>query len=127
MSETTVDLADRYGRAPSPWRPVLLGVVAAVVVGFGAWVVWAIAVHGSPDVDGELSLFHVVDSHEVAVTVDVRLGEGVEATCRLRALAADKQTVGDLAFTPHRGRNVVTVRTEREASSVELLGCSALN
>ncbi len=125
MTESSVDLVDRYGRAPSKWRPLLLGLVAAVVVGFGGWVVWAMVVHGSPTVDADLSTYDVLDAHHVSVTVDVRLDEGAEATCRLRALAEDKQTVGDLAFSPEHGRNTVTVRTEREASSIEMLGCTA--
>jgi hypothetical protein len=124
VSESRTDLVERYGKQPSQWRPIGIGLVAAVAVGFGAWVTWAAVVHGSPAVDGDLILFDITNSHEVSATVDIRLKEDTEATCRLRALAEDKYPVGELAFDPHNGRNKVVVRTEREASSLELLGCS---
>ncbi|MGN0063035.1 MAG: DUF4307 domain-containing protein [Nocardioides sp.] len=121
------DLAARYGTGPSRWRPLALALLGVLVAGAAAWVVWAMVVHGSPDVDAEMVKFDIVDDHTVEATMDVILGDGVEATCRLRSLAEDKNTVGDLAFTPHEGRNTVTVRTERLASSVELLGCTRTN
>ena len=54
--------------------------------------------------------------------------DDVEATCRLRAFAEDHTTVGELAFTPDPDagrRQVVEIRTERRATSVESLGCTA--
>ncbi len=51
-----------------------------------------------------------------------------EATCRLRAFAEDHTTVGELAFTPDPDagrRQVVEVRTERRATALESLGCTA--
>ena len=47
------------------------------------------------------------------------------ASCTLRAFAEDHSTVGELAFEPVDGRNEVTLRTERRATSVTLLGCTA--
>jgi hypothetical protein len=126
VSETapTTDLADRYGTAPSRWRPLGLGIVGLLVVAFLAWVAWAAIEHGSPDVDADLIRFDILSDHEVEVGVDVILRDGVRADCRLRAIAEDKHTVGDLAFAPTAGRNTVTMRTERLATSVELLGCT---
>ena len=44
----------------------------------------------------------------------------------LRAYAEDHTVVGELSFTPERsGRTDQTVRTERRATSVELMGCTA--
>ena len=53
------------------------------------------------------------------------LEDDVVASCTLRAFADDHTTVGELAFEPVDGRNEVTVRTERRATSVTLLGCTA--
>ena len=47
------------------------------------------------------------------------------ASCLLRAIAEDHTTVGEVAFEPVDGRNEVSVRTERRATSVELVGCTA--
>ena len=55
----------------------------------------------------------------------VQLEDGVEASCRVRALAEDKTAVGELAFTPVDGVNEVVIRTERRATSVEKLGCTS--
>ncbi|HYF73974.1 MAG TPA: DUF4307 domain-containing protein, partial [Nocardioides sp.] len=71
--------------------------------------------------------YDVVGDHEATATVRVDLADpGVEATCLLRAYAADHAVVGELSFTPTAsGRTEQTVRTERRATSVELVGCTA--
>ncbi|MDI6912171.1 DUF4307 domain-containing protein [Nocardioides sp.] len=126
MSAPT-DLADRYG-APAPWRRrVLLGagaVLAAAALGWLGWTVWA---QSTPEVESAMVGYDVVGEHEVAATVRIDLADDdVEATCLLRAFAEDHTVVGDLSFTPTAsGRTEQTVRTERRATSVELLGCTA--
>ena len=118
-------LAERYG-TPSPVRRrVLLGVVAVVVVGFLGWLAWAAWFHATPAVDSELVTWDVVDAHEATATVAVTLDDGVAASCLVRAVAEDHMTVGELAFHPVEGRYDVSVRTEREATSVTLVGCTA--
>ena len=47
------------------------------------------------------------------------------ASCTLRAFAEDHTVVGELVFVPEDGRSDQDVRTERRATSVELLGCTA--
>ena len=64
-------------------------------------------------------------NHAATAVVEVDLDEGADASCRVRALAEDHSTVGELAFTPTDGRNEVEVRTERRATTVEWLGCKA--
>ncbi len=122
-SET--ELADRYG-APRPGRRRLLLVavvlVAAVCLGWLGWTAWF---HATPDVRSELVGFSVVSTHETTAEVDVSVGDGVEASCTVRAYSSDHSTVGELTFEPRNGRNSLAVRTEREATSIENIGCTA--
>ena len=46
------------------------------------------------------------------------------ASCRVRAFAEDHTTVGEISFTPAQGRNDVEIRTERRATSIDLIGCT---
>ncbi len=122
----TTDLAERYG-APSRWRrPAFLTLaigLAAISLGWLGWTVWF---HTTPDVTSDLVSFDVTSDHEMQARLDVRLGDpDVEATCRLRAFAEDHTPVGELAFTPVSGANEVVIRTERRATTVEKLGCTA--
>lgn len=121
----TSDLADRYG-APSRWRrPVTVGVAVALAVVSLSWLGWVAWFHSTPDVTSDLVSFDVTSDHETLARLDVELGDGVEASCRLRAFAEDHTTVGELAFTPVAGTNEVVIRTERRATTVEKLGCTA--
>jgi hypothetical protein len=120
------DLSDRYG-APQPWRrAVLLGVSVAVAGAFLGWLGWTIWAQSTPEVESELVGFDVIDEHEATAVVTIQLDDGVAATCLLRAYAEDHSVVGELSFTPERsGLTGQSVRTERRASSVELMGCTA--
>jgi hypothetical protein len=121
------DLADRYG-APAPWRrPVVIGACVVVAAAFLGWLGWATWAQSTPEVTSKLVGYHVVDAHSATATVQVDLGDAdVRADCTLRAYAEDHSVVGELVFTPSgSGRTDRTVRTEREATSVELLGCTA--
>ncbi len=121
----TTDLADRYG-APARWRrpaTITLAVTLAVV-GLG-WLGWTAWFHSTPATTSELITFEVTSDYEVAARLDVQLDDGVDASCRLRALAEDKTAVGELEFSPVAGTNEVVIRTERRATSVEKLGCTA--
>jgi len=120
-------LADRYGR-PSPWRRT------AVLVGSGilgllavTWLAWSTLFHASPDVSSEIVGWEVVDDNAITAQVDVVLrgdADDLEATCRVRAIAADHTVVGEASFVPEDGRNEVEVRTERRATAVESVGCT---
>jgi Arc/MetJ family transcription regulator len=122
----TTDLADRYG-SPSAWRrPVTIALAAGLAAIGLTWLGWVAWVHGTPEVRSEIVSFDVISDHEVTARLDVRLSDDdVTATCRLRALSEDKTAVGELAFTPVDGDNDVVIRTERRATSVEKLGCTA--
>lgn len=121
----TTDLTERYG-APARWRrPAAVGLAVVLAVVGLTWLAWTAWFHGSPDVRSEVVTFEVTSDHEVEARVDVQLGDDVEASCRVRALAEDKTAVGELAFTPVDGANEVVIRTERRATSVEKLGCTS--
>ncbi|HEY0949296.1 DUF4307 domain-containing protein [Nocardioides sp.] len=124
---TPSDLADRYG-APAPWRRrALLVASVALAAAFLGWLGWTMWAQSTPKVESSLVGYDVLDEHSVEVTVRVDLsGDDVEARCLLRATAEDHTIVGELTFTPTgSGRTVQTVRTERRATSVELIGCTA--
>jgi Domain of unknown function (DUF4307) len=122
-------LRSRYG-APAPWRRRALiaasTVVAAAFLGWLAWTVWE---HATPEVTSELETFSIEDDHTVTAVLVVTLDSSdVQASCTLRAYAADHSTVGELTFTPDPSegrRQVETIRTERRATSVEKIGCTA--
>jgi hypothetical protein len=119
---------DRYG-APAPWRRrVLVAACVAIAVAFGGWLAWTSVSHSTPDVESALVGFETVDEHTSTAVVDVKFGaDDVVASCLLRAYAVDHSVVGELSFTatPSEGtRYEETVRTERRATSVELMGCT---
>ncbi|CAN5259708.1 MAG: DUF4307 domain-containing protein [Nocardioides sp.] len=123
--ETDRRLADRYGSGSSASRWVVGGLAAAVVVGLALLLVTIISDQTRPKVTSGLVSFEVLDDHSVTTRMDVDLADGVEATCLLRAYAEDHTPVGDLSFTPIDGGQSVTIRTERRATSVEKIGCTA--
>jgi hypothetical protein len=122
---TRPDLEDRYGAArPGRRRVVQIG-AGVVVAAFLGWLAWATWAQSTPPVDSEFHGFDVVDDSTTEAYVDVALRDGVTARCVVRAMADDHSLVGELAFEPADGRNEVVVRTERRATSVELVGCTA--
>ncbi len=119
------DLAARYG-TPSPVRRrAVMLVVATVVAAFLGWLAWSAWFHSSPAVESELTTYDIVDDNRATAVLEVDLEDDVVASCRVRAYADDHTNVGELAFEPVDGRNEVTVRTERRATTVERIGCTA--
>ena len=122
-------LTQRYG-APSPLRRrALLAACGLLIAVFGGWVAWTVYEHATPKVTSELESFTVVDDHSVTAVLTVALDSSdVDATCTLRALAEDHATVGELTFSPDAAkgrRQIKTIRTDRRATSVTSLGCTA--
>jgi hypothetical protein len=122
-------MSERYGTA----RPVrrrltilLSGLVGVVALGWLAWAVWF---QSNPDVESSLRSYHVVDAHEVTASVAVRAKDAdVRASCLVRAVSSDHSVVGEVNFevsgvhgTVHR---TVSLRTEREATTVDMVGCT---
>ena len=122
-------LADRYG-APAPWRRrALITTCVVVAAAFLGWLGWTTWVHSTPAVDSDLVSYTIDDEHQATARVSVRLRDpDVEASCLLRAYAEDHSVVGEVSFTPEYGEDqplTQTVRTERLATSVQLIGCTA--
>jgi hypothetical protein len=119
-------IAQRYAAQPSVWPKVFLVLVLVLILALAGWLAWAIYVHSSPKVASRMTGWKVVDEHTVVANVDVDLRTGTTgASCLVRAYAEDHTPVGDATFTPDHGRNQITVRTERRATSLESIGCSA--
>ena len=121
-------LAERYG-APAPWRrPVARAVITLLVLVSGGWLGWTIWEQASPPVaSGELT-FTIVDDNSATARFVIDLQDGVVATCTVRAYAEDHTLVGTVSFTPDptpSGRVTQEISTDRRATSVELLGCTA--
>jgi hypothetical protein len=118
------DLSQRYG-APAPWRrQALVAATAVLALVFLAWVAWVAWSHGTPAAESELVSYDVRSASSAIAHIDVQLEDGADATCRVRAFAEDHTTVGEISFTPQQGRNDVVIRTERLATSVDLIGCT---
>jgi hypothetical protein len=101
----------------------VVGVLALV------WLAWAAWAQGTPDVQSSLRAFEVVDTHTTTATVVVKpRSREVSASCLVRAFAADHSVVGELNFRVAGEAGAVlrevTMRTEREGTSVELIGCT---
>ncbi len=124
-------LEQRYGaRTPAQRRLIVVGVAMLAAAGIG-WLVWAMLFYGRPLARSDQISFRVVDQNTAVTTMTVvRRNRDVEATCLLRAQAADHTIVGELDFTVGPSQPATTtvrktVRTEREATSVSVVGCVA--
>jgi hypothetical protein len=103
---------------------VLIAAVVVLGVVFLGWVAWVAWVHGTPAAESELVGFEVQSDSSAVAHIDVQLEDDVSASCRVRAFAEDHTTVGEVSFTPEQGRNDIVVRTERRATSIDLVGCT---
>jgi hypothetical protein len=125
------DLATRYGTPSATRRRLIISGAAILALAFLGWVAWVTIVHSDPEVTSDMVSFEVVDEHTATATFTVvRRTTEVEASCLLRAQAVDHSTVGELNVKVGPGEDRVqtmkqTVRTEREATSVEMVGCVA--
>jgi Domain of unknown function (DUF4307) len=128
VSTTAPDLAERYGAPSRRTGPALLALMAVLVLAGGAWLVWAVAGGGRPAVSSQMVGFRVRGEHAVTATFTVvRRDPHARVTCMVRALADDHAVVGEASVPVRSGaatRQVsTTVRTERRATSVDLVDC----
>lgn len=127
--ESTDTIADRYG-TPTPWRRrALVATSVGIALLFGGWLGWTTWAHSTPEVESELLGFEVIDEHIATAQLAMSFrSPDVEATCLLRAFAEDHSVVGELSFTPDSATNGILtqiLRTERRATSIEKIGCTA--
>jgi hypothetical protein len=122
-------MSDRYGSASPARRRIVILVSGVVGVVALAWLAWATWFESTPDVQSSLRTFEVVDSHSVSASLALHLrNDDVHASCLVRAYGDDHSVVGELNFkvTGVSGttQRDVTFRTERKATSVEMVGCT---
>jgi hypothetical protein len=127
--EPVPDLAQRYRGPGRVQRVVALVIVAALVVSGVGLLAWSVVFESSPQVRSQLTAFDVKGEHEVDATFTVvRDTEFTQATCRFQAISADHAVVGDLDVPVVDGPTQQTlraeIRTERRATSVDLVGCT---
>ena len=121
-------LEERYGTH----RPVrrVVGLVVIVLVAGAAlgWLAWATWINANPAIAAQVISFDVRDTHRVETTVQVQVRDAyVTGSCLLRATAVDHSIVGELSMPIERGaarQQSVAVRTERRATTVEVLRCT---
>jgi hypothetical protein len=124
------ELADRYGTPSRARRPLVLAVIAVLAAAGAAWLAWVLAFQGSPQVTSQLVGYDVRGQHSTRVSFTVvRRSRDVRASCLVRALAADHAVVGELTVPVTSGPATrlvsATLRTERRATGVDVVGCTA--
>ena len=122
---TSAELATRYGKPSPARRKVAIAVTTLLGMGAAWFVTDMMLFHANPAVSSSLVGFEIVDDYAVDVELRVQLDDIDEAECLVRALSKDKSVVGELGFLGIDGQQEVTVRTERRATGVELVGCKA--
>lgn len=122
-------LEDRYGTTSPARRKGVVALVVVLVAAALSWLAWAMLEQGRPEAQSAMVGFEAPGPHQAVATFDVvRRSADVEASCLLRAFSADHAVVGEANVVvgpggAQRQRLTETVRTERRATSVEMVGC----
>ncbi len=108
---------------------MLIGVVVVVVGALAALWTWITIVQSDPSVSSDLVESEIVDDHTATAVIRVEWGDDpVDAQCTVRAIAPDKAVVGQHTFVPDPDDGPdyeVEIATERRATAVENIGCTA--
>ena len=123
------DLAARYGRPSRGRKLLLLGIVGVLALTGLVWLLWVAFVQSNPPVASRLQAFKITSPTTATATIQVERTKNVEASCRLQAKAADYSIVGELTVTvpadsPRSQTLKATLTTQRNATSVVLVGCT---
>jgi hypothetical protein len=130
VSRPTPDLTERYGAPPRATRLLVVTATAAVAVLGLVWLVWVTLFHARPMVSSKLVGFDVGGEHVATARFSVvRRESDVSASCLLRAYADDHSIVGERTVPVTSGPTTrivdAAVRTERRATALEVMGCTA--
>ncbi|MEQ6900511.1 DUF4307 domain-containing protein [Nocardioides sp. YIM 152588] len=122
-------LQQRYG-APSRGARLVVAVVGGVIVAaLLVWLAWATMFNADPPVASQELTHDILDDHTATITVRLKYGdEPVDAACTIRAIAHDKTVVGEITVHPDPAEgpdHTYEVSTDRRATTVEWLGCTA--
>ncbi|MEJ5915117.1 DUF4307 domain-containing protein [Pseudokineococcus sp. 1T1Z-3] len=127
-------LDERYGRRPPSPRRRRAAVAGAAAAGAAlvAWVVWAgLGLASAQTVSYQEIGFATPTATEVVLTFQVTKDPEDTVRCDVRALAEDFSTVGwrtvDLGPSQETTlRQAVTIPTQSESVSAEVMGCEVL-
>jgi hypothetical protein len=130
VSRLTPDLTERYGAPSRASRLLIITATVAVAVLGLVWLVWVTVFHSTPMVSSKLVSFGVGAEHVATARFSVvRRNSDVHASCLLRAYADDHSIVGERSVPVTSGPTTriveAAVRTERRATAVEVVGCTA--
>jgi hypothetical protein len=125
------ELAARYGRRTrrrGPAALIVLPAALAALAGLG-WLGWVAIEHANPPVASRLLGFEIGSATAATATIQVDRRDHVTANCRLQAKASDFSIVGESsvevpADAPLRHVLTAQIGTQREATSVALIGCT---
>ena len=124
------DLQQRYRTPRTATRVLALVLIVAMVASGVGFLAWSVLFHSTPMVSSQLTSWEIEDDHlAVGDIVVARESQFTEASCRLRAIAADHTVVGEVTVPvtdgPAEQSLQVEIRTEREATTVQNIGCTA--
>ena len=125
---TPAAVPGRYGTSRPSSRPIVIVLAVLLVGGLTGWAVWA-AVTDRPAIEATLPSYDVVSDHEIRVQVTARFRDAPpRGSCLVRATAEDYTVVGEINLTAAQlrsaGGNWIPVRTERRATTAELVRCT---
>jgi cell division septal protein FtsQ len=123
------DLTERYRGPSRATRVIALVVVGALALTGVGLLGWSVIFQSTPQVSSKLISFELPDEHTAVATISVaRESSFTEATCEVVAVAEDHAVVASrdvpVLDGPEEQTLRVELRTERLATSVDLLGCT---
>ena len=122
-------MRERYGTSGPRRRRVIVIATTVLAMVFLSWVAWVAIFHANPAIDSQVHSFDPVNAHQVKVRLDTRFrNDRVRGTCLVRATARDHSIVGErnlsAADLRAAGTGWIPIRTERRATTVEVVRCA---
>ena len=122
-------MRERYGTVSPRRRTVVVVATTVLAMVFLTWLAWVAIFHADPALDAEVTSFDPVDAHQVKVRLDTRFrDDDVRGSCLVRATARDHTIVGEANLSAAdlraAGSGWIPVRTERRATTAEVVRCT---